>query len=124
MSSLEYLKLSIGSGFTDVTGQIQPALTRWAAEGALTGDALCCVAMASPGAGLVVTDFDPRGVAFSHATDLGPVSFVQDYGALRDLFARPSETFLVRGPTILGGRRVYVLSYRAMASCEVALTLL
>ena len=123
MSSLEYLTLSIGTGFTDVSGQIQNTLTRWAVEGALTGDALCCVAMASPGAGLIASDLDPRNVDFAHVASVGAPSFGQDYRALRDLFARPSETFLVRGPTILGGRRVYVLNYVAMASCEVALTL-
>src|SRR5262245_49211243 len=122
---MEFLKLTInGSGFTDVTGQITPTLSKWAHDGQISGDALCCVTMATAGAGLVVTSVNPGGVAVVSGISVGSVHVAMDYSGLRDLFARTSEIFLVRGPTIMGGRRIYVLSSTAGGSCEVALTLL
>lgn len=148
MSAMEIFELNIqSSGFTDVTSQVVPLLTRWANDGLITGDALCCVTMRTAGAGLMVTDLDPASVPFSWSHQVpshAPISidwglstpltasvdahapFTVDYGALRALFARTSEIFAVRGPTIAGGRRIHVLRYAGGYSvkCEVALSLL
>jgi hypothetical protein len=135
MSTMDLLEIAlVGNGVNDVTQRVTSTLGTWATQGLVTGDALCCVTMASSGAGLLVSDVDPSAIHFSwtmsyggfHLANLGTFggfTATHDYGDLRRLFARTSETFLVRGPSILGSRRIYVLSHGA-TSCKVALSLL
>ena len=118
---MEYIPLSVtGAGITDVTTSIVAKLNEWNGKGLLSGDTLCCVTVATGGAGVIVAEFPPSGIPFPG-----------DYSSMRDLFARPSETFLVRPSsppsaevTLLGGRRVYVIAYRYVSTCEIAITLL
>lgn len=142
---MEILELTIqATGYTDVTAQILPRLSKWAADGQITGDALCVVTMVSGGAGLLVTDLDPSTIPFSSVHEVsahppfvanvggipwahqipGHAPLTVDRGPMRDLFARTSEIFAVRGPAIAGGRRIWVWPYRIAVKCEVALSLL
>ena len=98
----------------------------------LTGDALCCVTMLTTDAGLLVSDRDPDAFeyAFAGVTLTAPSpgyhthDVASDLRRLRALLVRTSELFMVRGPEILGGRKIWVFGAGQLGRCELAVSLL
>ncbi len=135
MSTLKIVRLSTSeTRFTDATPEVQRVLDGWAdAEtGVLTGDALCCVTMLTTDAGLLVSDRDPDAFeyAFAGVTLTAPSpgyhthDVASDLRRLRALLVRTSELFMVRGPEIIGGRKIWVFGAGQLGRCELAVSLL
>lgn len=133
MSQMHILLLPTnGLQFTDVTAPVQHVLDAWYEQSLFPGDALCCVTMMTPDAGVIVSDVDPAGLdlglAAGGGTRIGRLHISLDMSELRRFFARTSEIFMVRGTTggavIAGARRVFLLGDGEGGKCEVALSVL
>jgi hypothetical protein len=123
VSPVEILKLSAGGAYyRDITYEVQQVLDGWSREDMLPGDALCCIASATSGVGVLVSDFDPNGVDYHFTTHVSRYTIGFDLSSLRATLARTSEIFLVRGAAIRGGRRIYV--YGSGPTPELTLTIL
>lgn len=129
MSQIAILSLSTRADqLTDVTADVQKVLNEWNAKDLLPGDVLCCVTMATRDAGLVVGDANPGNFNYWFGSGVhvltGYFPFSMDLGRLRALLPRTSEIFLLRGPKIQGGKRIYVMGAGEYGKCEVAMSLL
>ena len=120
MSTLKIVRLSTSeTRFTDATPEVQRVLDGWA--DAETTDA-----------GLLVSDRDPDAFeyAFAGVTLTAPSpgyhthDVASDLRRLRALLVRTSELFMVRGPVILGGRKIWVFGAGQLGRCELAVSLL
>jgi hypothetical protein len=125
MTPLEIRRVATGyQSFSDITPTVASVLDAWAGEDLIPGHALCSVTAATQGVGLIVTDRDPRGWSFLFSADFLGHSLSTDLTGIRGYLLRTSETFLVKGSQILGGRRVYAFDHGGAGVCEVAITLL
>ena len=99
--------------FLDATPTVAAILANWDELGFLPGDALCCVSAVSANAQLLVSASkpEPGDYVFEDTiiADNHEVTVTINTWDLNKVFLRTSEIFMIRGPTILASRHIYVL---------------
>lgn len=127
MSTLEIFTHDTSSSkFLDVTEDILAILRRWDTQSFIPGDALCCVTAVSANAQVLVNASKPRPGDYIFDTsifaDKHEIPVEIDIWDFNKVWLRTSEIFMIRGPTILADRRIYV--HGDGAPCNLAVALL